>query len=48
MEVGQGPNWGCSAKGKKNLLLLHFTSTRYRMIRRDRSLTRSPSNYTNK
>jgi hypothetical protein len=20
MEVGQGPNWGCSAKGKKNSL----------------------------
>jgi hypothetical protein len=19
MEVGQGPNWGCSAKGKKNI-----------------------------
>jgi hypothetical protein len=22
MEVGQGPNWGCSAKGKKYFLLL--------------------------
>jgi hypothetical protein len=21
MEVGQGPNWGCSAKGKKKLSL---------------------------
>jgi hypothetical protein len=24
MEVGQGPNWGCSAKGKK---LTHFDGT---------------------
>jgi hypothetical protein len=21
MEVGQGPNWGCSAKGKKSLYM---------------------------
>jgi hypothetical protein len=21
MEVGQGPNWGCSAKGKKKLIV---------------------------
>jgi hypothetical protein len=25
MEVGQGPNWGCSAKGKKKLLSLLIT-----------------------
>jgi hypothetical protein len=28
MEVGQGPNWGCSAKGgggNKIILVLHFT-----------------------
>jgi hypothetical protein len=24
MEVGQGPNWGCSAKGKKKLLVSFF------------------------
>jgi hypothetical protein len=24
MEVGQGPNWGCSAKGKKYINLLIF------------------------
>jgi hypothetical protein len=23
MEVGQGPNWGCSAKVKKNMLGFH-------------------------
>jgi hypothetical protein len=22
MEVGQGPNWGCSAKGKKSILIM--------------------------
>jgi hypothetical protein len=22
MEVGQGPNWGCSAEGKKKILLV--------------------------
>jgi hypothetical protein len=32
MEVGQGPNWGCSAKGKKSyafgfLLLILYTSS---------------------
>jgi hypothetical protein len=28
MEVGQGPNWGCSAKGKKNIVFtFHSKST---------------------
>jgi hypothetical protein len=27
MEVGQGPNWGCSAKGKKNLHVVHITAS---------------------
>jgi hypothetical protein len=25
MEVGQGPNWGCSAKGKKMFLLCNLS-----------------------
>jgi hypothetical protein len=24
MEVGQGPNWGCSAKGKKQSALINI------------------------
>jgi hypothetical protein len=26
MEVGQGPNWGCNAKGKKNYCNLKFNA----------------------
>jgi hypothetical protein len=26
MEVGQGPNWGCSAKGKKKNLINLFNA----------------------
>jgi hypothetical protein len=27
MEVGQGPNWGCSAKGKKNMEMMVITKS---------------------
>jgi hypothetical protein len=29
MEVGQGPNWGCSAKGKKKYRVLTVLSFRF-------------------
>jgi hypothetical protein len=36
MGVGQGPNWGCSAKGEKEVLLMNKTVTVYgnRIVRR--------------
>jgi hypothetical protein len=32
MEVGQGPNWGCSAKEKKMFLIQNWDGKRYRFM----------------
>jgi hypothetical protein len=45
MEVGQGPNWGCSAKGKKLIRLvdLHQDGEVYRRVKQRTEKPSHPS-----
>jgi hypothetical protein len=41
MEVGQGSNWGCSAKGKKNAIKVDETERRVARLRNTRNAYRT-------